>query len=66
MNDSPITQVILTVQFAPPVNFSPAQVSDAFNEFRSELPVFEQVGRAGPMPVDPGTGHHSCAIWAGP
>lgn len=51
---APIVQVMLTLQFAPPLsNLDPVTVADVFNAFRAEFPVFEQVARAGPMPVDP-------------
>ena len=47
---APITQLYLTVLVSPPAQpLNPIQLSDVFQRFRGDYPLFEQVARAGPM-----------------
>jgi uncharacterized protein (TIGR04255 family) len=52
-DQAPITQLMLTVQFFPHIqNLNPIDLADLYAPFRADFPVFEQVPRAGPMPLD--------------
>jgi len=52
---APITQLGMTVQFNPPLlPLNPIDLADAYAPFRPAFPIFEQVARAGPMPLEAG------------
>ena len=51
--EAPITAMMLTVQFAPPLpSLNLPQLVDAYNPFRQEFPGFDQLPPAGPMPLN--------------
>lgn len=63
MDNAPITQLLLTLQFVPPVaSLGPIEIAACSAEFRDEFPHFEQVSRAGPMPTDPSVAELSLSI----
>lgn len=51
---APITQLMLTVQFAPPIEpLGPIEIAECYASLRNDYPNFEQINRAGPMHPDP-------------
>ena len=51
MAGAPITQVIITVQFATALRaLNALEISEIYQAFASDFPVYEQIAAAGPMP----------------
>lgn len=51
MRHAPATQVMITVQFSQPLtSIGILEASSTYDEFRSDFPIFRQIGLAGPMP----------------